>query len=390
MKMKAAILFDVNQDMAIEEVELDEPKDGEVLLRIANAGVCHSDLSVARGRGAADLPIVLGHEASAVVERTGSGVSRVKPGDHVVLSWYPSCGHCFYCHEGFPTQCETNAPAATQGTLWDGTSRLHSKTRGALKHFATQSSFAEYAVMPEQGCLPIGSDIPLEIAAIVGCAVTTGFGAVVNDAAVRPGQSVAIWGIGGVGISAILGAVSVGAERIIAIDPNPRKEAVSQRFGATHYINPNLNNDVAEAVRELTAGRGADASLECIGNTTAFEQAFHATRPAGTIVSVGQAPKDVDFSIPAARSFPTYQKRIIGSYYGGGVPERDFRRLLELYKAGKLDLDSMVGKTVPLEQINDAMRELDSGVDTRILIVFWPCSYGDATRDCRACSVCNT
>ncbi|MFT5506245.1 MAG: Zn-dependent alcohol dehydrogenase [Gammaproteobacteria bacterium] len=370
MKMKAAILFDVNQDMSIEEVEIDAPKEGEVLLRIAYAGVCHSDLSVVRGRANSNLPIILGHEASAVVEAIGPGVNRVKPGDHVVLSWFPSCGHCYYCYEDAPTQCETNMPAAVNGTLWDGTSRLHSQSRGPLNHFATQSSFAEYAVMPEQGCLKIDSDIPLQIAAIVGCAVTTGFGAVVRDAALQPGQNVAIWGIGGVGISAILGAVSIGAERIIAIDPNPRKEAISKSFGATHYINPNLTEDVPLAIRELTAGRGADATLECIGNAGAFDQAYHSARAAGTIVSVGQAPKGVDFIIRSARSFPAEQKRIIGSYYGGGTPERDFIRLLGLYKSGKLDLDRMIGKTVPLEKINDAMRELESGVDTRILIGF--------------------
>ena len=265
-------------------------------------------------------------------------------------------------------QCETNAPASANGTLWDGTSRLHSETRGTISHYATQSSYAEFAVMPEEGCLPIDKDIPFEVAAIVGCAVTTGFGGVVNDAKVRPGQAVAVWGIGGVGISAILGAVTAGAERIIAVDPNPDKEAIAKRFGATHYINPKDTNDVPEAVRELTHGRGADAALECIGNAVAFEQAFHSIRPAGTLVSVGTPPKGVDFTIPYARVFPIHQKRIIGSYYGGGVPERDFRILLDLYKSGRLDLDAIIGKTVPLEGVNDAMRELEAGIDTRIVI----------------------
>ncbi len=224
--------------------------------------------------------------------------------------------------------------------------------------------FGGYLVI--QGNLTVGA----LVAAIVGCAVTIGFGAVVNDAAIRPGQSVAIWGIGGVGISAILGAVSVGAEYIIAVDPNPRKEAAADQFGATHYINPQQTDNVPEAIRELTQGRGVDPALDCIGNVGAFEHAFRSTRPAGAVVSVGQAAKDIDFVIPGARSFPVYQKRIIGSYYGGGVPERDFRRILGLYKMGKLDLDSIIGKTVPLGQINEAFRELESGIDTRTLIGF--------------------
>ena len=370
MKTKAAVLYDYNEDMAIEDVELDEPKDREVLLRIAAAGVCHSDLSSARGRGILSLPVILGHEGSAIVERVGPGVSRVKPGDRVVLSWAPACGHCFYCYEGFPVQCEVNAAAGAAGGLWDGTSRLHSEGRGRISHFASQSSFAEYAVMPETGCMPIEEEIPLEIAAVVGCAVTTGFGAAMRDANVKPGGSVAVWGIGGVGISAILGAVQAGAERIIAVDPNPRKEAVAKRFGATHYINPKETNDVAEAIRELTHGRGADAGLECIGAALAFEQGFQSIRPAGTLVSVGQAPKEVNFTIPGARNFPTYQKRIVASYYGGGVPERDFRVILDLYKAGRIDLDAMIGKTIPLEGVNDAFRELEAGIDTRTVITF--------------------
>ena len=368
MKIKAAVLFDTNVDMAIEEIDLDPPKDREVLLQIAAAGVCHSDLSVARGRGGAQVPVVLGHEASAVVAEVGPGVTRVRPGDHVILSWAPACGHCFYCQEGVPMHCEIGAAGST--VLWDGTSRLHSASRGAIHHFATQSSFAEYAVMPEEGCLPIEAETPFEVAAVIGCAVTTGFGAAVNDARIRPGQSVAIWGIGGVGISAILGAVSCGAERIIAVDPNPRKDAVAKQFGATHYLNPNETNDVPAAIRELTRGRGADATLECIGNATAFDQALAALRPAGTLVSVGQVPSGVDFVIPGARNFPIFQKRIVGSCYGGRTPERDFRLLLDLYRNRKLDLDALIGKTIPLEGVNDAMRELEAGIDTRTIIRF--------------------
>jgi len=370
MKTQAAVLYEFGADLAIEEIDLDEPKDKEVLLRIGAAGVCRSDLHVARGPSGVTLPSVLGHEASAVVERIGPGVSRVKPGDRVVLSWSPACGHCFYCHEGFPVQCEVNAEAGASGGLWDGTSRLHSESRGAITHFACQSSYAEFAVMPEAGCMPIAPEISLEIAAIVGCAVTTGFGAAINDAHIRPGGSIAIWGIGGVGISAVLGAVQAGAARIIVVDPNPRKEAVAKSFGATDYINPNKTNDVPAAIRELTHGRGADSAIDSSGTAAGFEQGYESIRPAGTLVAVGQARGGVDVTIRNAGQIPTYQKRIIGSYYGGGVPERDFQLIFDLYLAGKLDLDAMIGKTIQLDQVNDAFRELEAGIDTRTVISF--------------------
>ncbi len=370
MKTKAAVLYEFGEDMAIEDIELDEPKDKEVLLRIAAAGVCRSDLHVARGPSGVVLPTVLGHEGSAVVERVGPGVSRVKPGDRVVLSWAPACGHCFYCREGFPVQCEINAEAGATGGLWDGTSRMHSESRGRISHFASQSSYSEFAVMPETGCMPIPPEVSLEIAAIVGCAVTTGFGAALNDAHIRPGGSIAIWGIGGVGISAVLGAVQAGAARIIVVDPNPRKEAVAKSFGATDYVNPKETNDVPAAIRELTHGRGADSAIDSSGTSIGFEQGYQSIRPAGTLVAVGQARGGVHVTIPEAGQIPTYQKRIIGSYYGGGVPERDFQLIFELYLAGKLDLDAMIGKTIQLEQVNDAFRELEAGIDTRTVISF--------------------
>ena len=368
--MKAAVLYEFGKDFAIEDVRLDPPKEREVLLRITAAGVCHSDLSVARGRGSAKLPMILGHEAAAVVERAGPAVSRVKAGDHVILSWAPACGHCFYCRIGYPAQCETYVKAAGSGVLWDGTSRLRTTSGQTIHHFACQSSFAEHAVMPEEGCLPVEPDVPATVAALIGCAITTGIGAAINDAKVRPGDRVAIWGIGGVGLSAIMGARIAGAEVIIAVDPNPRKEAVAKRFGATHYVNPKTTPDMPEAIRALTGGRGVDAAFECAGQPAAFEEGYNATRPAGTVVSVGQAAKGLAFSIPAARMFPQVQKRIVGSYYGGGVPEHDFRRIVDLYRGGRLDLDALVGATAPLEGINDAFRQLEAGIDTRTVITF--------------------
>lgn len=368
--MKAAVLHELGKDLAIEDVKLDDPKDREVLLRITAAGVCHSDLSVARGKGSVPLPCILGHEAAAIVERVGAGVSRVKPGDAVVLSWTPYCGNCFYCRAGLPAQCEAYVRSAGQGALFDGTSRLRTSSGDRIHHFTCQSSFAEYAVMPETGCLPIHKEIPATVAALVGCAVTTGYGAVVNDAKTRPGDYVAIWGVGGVGISALMGARLCGAEVIVAVDPNSRKEAVARRFGATHFINPKTTDDVPEAIRALTKGRGVDAAFDCIGRQAAFEQGYHSIRPGGALVVVGQAPKGDVFTIPAARAFPAVQKRVLGSYYGGGIPEQDFGRILDLYRVGKLDLDALVGSTAPLSGVNDAFRQLEAGIDTRTVLTF--------------------
>jgi Zn-dependent alcohol dehydrogenase len=368
--MKAAVLYEPNTDMVIEDVSLDGPKDREVLVRITAAGVCHSDLSVALGKGATKMPCILGHEAAGVIEKVGPGVGRVKAGDHVVLSWSPSCGHCFYCRAGLPTQCESYVRAATNGVLWDGTSRLKLKSGKPLHHFTCQSSFAEYAVMPESGVVPIPKSIPAEVAALVGCAVTTGFAAILNDVKTKPGDSVAVWGVGGVGISALMGAKLAGAETIIAVDPNPRKAEVAKKFGATHFVNPKETNDVPGAIRDLTHGRGTDSALDCIGRQAAFEQAYLALRGGGTLAVVGQAPRGEGFTIPAARAFPVLQKKIVGSYYGGGVPEQDFIRILDLYAAGRLPLDAMVGKTIPLEGINAAFKALESGYDTRQVIKF--------------------
>ena len=368
--MKAAVLREFGKDMPIEDVKLDDPKDREVLIRITAAGVCHSDLSVARGKGSVPLPCILGHEAAGVIERTGPGVSRVKKGDTVVLSWTPYCGNCFYCRAGLPAQCDAYNRAAGQGGLFDGTGRLTSASGERIYHFTCQSSFAEYAVMPETGVLPIHKEIPATVAALVGCAVTTGYGAVVNDAQARPGEFLAIWGLGGVGISALMAARLCNAEVIVVVDPNPRKEEVARRFGATHYINPKTTEDVPAKIRELTQGRGVDAAFDCIGRQAAFEQGYNAIRSGGKLVVVGQAPRGEVFTIPAARAFPAVQKRILGSYYGGGIPEQDFLRILDLYRVGKLELDAMVGQTVPLSGVNDAFRQLEAGIDTRTVLVF--------------------
>ncbi|MBT6117606.1 MAG: zinc-binding dehydrogenase, partial [Rhodospirillaceae bacterium] len=265
--------------------------------------------------------------------------------------------------------CEPMVEGRAKGGLLDGERLLSLADGGKLHHMSCTSSFAEYAVIAESGCVPIDDAIPDTVAALVGCAVTTGFGAAVNDAGIKPGGSVAVWGVGGVGLNAVMGAVVQGAERVVAVDPNPRKEAVAKRFGATDYINPREVNDVPGALREMTGGRGVDAAIDCTGRLVALEQGWDSLRKAGTLVSVG-IPHEGDVLKIEARMIPNSMRRLVGSYYGGGVPERDFRRIFDLYKRGRLDLDALVGETLPLEGINDAFRKLEAGYDTRMVVTF--------------------
>lgn len=365
--MKAAVLYEYNSPLIVEDVEVQMPKEGEVLVRIVASGVCHSDLTASRGLSRAILPLILGHEAAGIVEKIGPSINRVSVGDHVVLSWAPNCGHCFYCRKTLPVMCDAYGAAGNAGGLWDRTSRLRYRGK-TIHHYSCVSSFAEFAVVPEAGCIRIDDSISFDVAALVGCAVTTGFGAVVNDARVMPGDSVAVIGVGGVGVNAIHTAAVSGAHPVIAVDTDPQKESVAKKFGATHFLNP-AQTDVVQAIREITGGRGTDAVIECTGNSLAMASGFEGLRSGGILVSVGIAPKDAMFSIPAA-SLPNSQKRIVGSCYGGGVPQLDIQKILSLYKAGRFELDAQVGKTIALEEINHAFDLLDKGVLARTVIAF--------------------
>ena len=364
--MKAAVLRSFGAPLSIEDVAIADPKDREVLVRIMATGVCASDLSTIRGKTGSELPLIPGHEAAGIVERVGAGVSKVRPGDRVVLSWAPNCGHCFYCHESHPTLCDTYGAAAGAGALWDGTSRLGGTA--PIHHYSCVSSFAELAVVPETGCIRIGEDIPFAVAALVGCAVTTGFGAVVNDARLRAGQSLAVIGVGGVGINAIQAAALAGAQTIIALDTNPAKAETARAFGATHFINSS-DADALDQVRGLTHGRGVDHAVECTGHPGAMASAYAMTRAAGSVVIVGIAALGTNLSIPAI-GFPGSKKRLVGSIYGGGVPEQDINAILALYRNGRLKLDAQIGKRIALDQVNDALGWLESGVMARSIIEF--------------------
>jgi S-(hydroxymethyl)glutathione dehydrogenase / alcohol dehydrogenase len=366
MKVKAAVFHQTGVPFQIETLDLESPKAGEVLVKVAAAGVCHSDWHLMTGATQHPLPVVAGHEGAGVVEAVGEGVGRIRPGDHVALNWAPNCGSCFYCLRNKPSLCNTFVGPIWAGTMMDGTTRL-SKDGRPVYHFSALACFAEYAVVPQECCVPIAKDVPLTVAALIGCAVTTGVGAVLNTARVEPGSTVAVFGAGGVGLSIIMGAQLAGAARIIAIDTNETKGDMAQEFGATDILM--ARPDTNDAIRSLTAGRGADYAFEAIGIPAVQEQCLDAVRPGGTAVLVGVSPMGSGTNLPGA-VITRQEKTVTGSYYGSANTARDFPLYAELYRQGKLDLGRLISRTYPLEQINEAYQEMLGGEIARGVIVF--------------------
>jgi NDMA-dependent alcohol dehydrogenase len=365
--MKAAVLYATREPLQIEDLTIENPRQGEVMVRVAAGGVCHSDLHVIHGDLPAPLPVVLGHEGAGVVEKVGSGVNGFAPGDHVLLLWRASCGECRHCLSGRPALCELGAGIRWTGHLTDGTSRFRRGDQ-EIRHFAGVSSFGELTVLPQEGLVKIDPTIPLEKAAIVGCAVMTGVGAVINTARVEPGASVVVIGCGGVGLNAIQGSALAGAEKIIAVDLLDNKLAYASQFGATHLVN-GRQVDAIEAVKEATGGGGADYVFEVIGNPKVMAQAYQMTRRGGTLVIVGVAPAGAEVSFPAS-SIMLDEKTIRGSLYGSCRPKLDAPRMLNLYKSGKLKLDELISREYPLDQINEAFAALERGEVARSIVRF--------------------
>ncbi len=354
--MKAAVLREVKKPLVIEEVTLDEPGPGQVLVKTAATGACHSDLHFIEGLWPIQTPAVLGHEASGVVERVGPDVTYVEPGDHVIMLFTPFCGVCRYCTTGRPNLCgEGRAMTPT----------LHIGDR-AVAPFLSMSSFAEYMVVPQGGVVKIRKDVPLNAAALVGCGVMTGVGAAINTAKVEPGASCAVIGAGGVGLNVIQGCALAGAERIIAIDINTNKLEMAREFGATHFVDAS-KEDPVQKVQELTGG-GADYAFEVIGLPQAITQAFDMVRRGGEAIVVGMAPIGSEASISAPAFLA--EKVLRGCVYGSTRPRYDMPRILDLYMAGKLKLDELVSRTYPLEGINDAFAAMKNGEVARSVIVF--------------------
>jgi S-(hydroxymethyl)glutathione dehydrogenase/alcohol dehydrogenase len=364
--MLAAICYELDQPVRVEEVSLDEPKRGEVQVRMAASGVCHSDYSVITGIMPARLPCVLGHEGAGTVERCGEGIDHLKEGDRVLLSWVTPCGACFYCGIGKPQLCDVGAKINATHRQPDGTTRMH-RDGIDLQTFSALGALAERIVAPANACVKLPEDTPLDKAALIGCSVMTGVGAVFNTAQVQSGSRVAVFGAGGVGLNVIQGAAIAGAERIIAIDVNPRKLEFAARFGATDRIDAS-SQDPLPAIRDLTDGRGVDYAFEAIGRKESIEQAYAAVRKGGTCVVIGIGSRKESVSLNVF-FIPVMEKRLVGCWYGSADVHRDALRLLSLYRAGKLKLDELLTRTYPLQDVNQAFADLKAGLNARGLVV---------------------
>jgi S-(hydroxymethyl)glutathione dehydrogenase/alcohol dehydrogenase len=361
--MRASVLFEQGQPLRVEEVELEAPRVGEVLVRMAASGVCRSDLHTVNGTLQWALPVVLGHEGTGVVEEVGPGVTHVAPGDQVVLSWLPYCGRCRFCAQGRPNLCE-DQDWSNAGTMIDGTTRL-SRNGVTIYHYNT-SSFAERAVVPAQTAIPVDPSLPAAELALLGCAVMTGVGAVLNTAKVRPGETVAVVGCGGVGLNVVQGAAIANAGAIVAIDVVPGKLELARSLGATHAVDGSAGEVIASVHGIL--GRGADHVFEAIGRTETIELAIQLVGRGGQAILVGLAPPEAAVRFDALTT--TFEERSIrGSWYGGCRPLVDFPFLFDLYRDGKLRLDPLVSPC-SLAEINEAFAAMETGEVARKVIVF--------------------
>jgi len=375
LKMRAAVLYEQGRPppfaeshpLVVEDVELDEPGPGEVLVRIAAAGLCHSDLSAIAGDRPRTVPAVAGHEAAGVVESVGPGVDGFAEGDHVVMVFVASCGECGYCGEGRPNLCQSSWTARSRGTLQTGERRLH-LPGVELHHWSGISAFAQYAVVVPGSLVAIDRDVPLETAAIFGCAVVTGVGAVLNTARVSAGSTVAVVGLGGVGLSAVLGATAAGAARVVAIDTNPAKLELAGELGATDVFDAR-DPDCAVQIRDRTSG-GTEFAIEAAGAAAAAELAYAITARGGTTVTAGLPHPSQQLSVGLA-ALVADERVIRGSYMGSCVPRRDIPRYIELYRRGKLPVDRLRSASLGFDELNAGFDRLARGDTVRDILLPW-------------------
>ncbi|MCR4512656.1 Zn-dependent alcohol dehydrogenase [Aeromicrobium sp. 50.2.37] len=363
---RAAVYRAPNEPLVVETVTLPStPPPGDVLVRLRSSGLCHSDLHVMVGEWEAPAPMILGHEGAGVVERVGEGVTSVQPGDHVVLSWTPSCRRCAYCITGRPVLCDKASETSANHLSFDGRSRVTAGEEDVLS-FAGLGTFGEYTMVPESAAIAVRQDAPFEQAALVGCAVATGVGASVNTARVQPHDSVLVIGCGGVGLNAIQGARLVGARQIIAVDVSAAKLDQARTFGATDTVN-SVDEDLPGAVARLTGGRGVSVSIEAIGLPRTIEAAYGALARGGTAVVAGQVPDGVTITIdPFVMS--DQELSLIGSNYGSSRPDVDFPLLVDHYMHDRIDLDSLVTGVISLDDVNEGFAEMRRGRGIRSVI----------------------
>lgn len=374
LEARAAVLHEVRTPLHVETVLVDPPQPGEVLVRVAAAGVCHSDLHLADGHMGDDrTPIVLGHEGAGIVEEVGAGVEHVRPGDRVAFSFVPSCGRCASCRAGRGNLCSRANEATFPGTMLDGTTRLRLPDGTPVKHFLAVACFAERCVVPSASAVPLPEGISLRDGALVGCAVVTGFGAVRNAARVQEGESACVVGCGGVGLQVVAALRLAGASPIVAVDLVPEKIERALARGATHAVDAGGERPARE-VRRITGGGGAQHAFEVVGRTETIRIAWDAIRPGGTAVVVGLAPRGVDAVVPAIDFLS--EKSLRGSFYGSGYPAREIVELAGLVSNGQLDVASTVSNTTDLDGIEDAFGRLRRGEGARTVAIVDPALAG--------------
>jgi NDMA-dependent alcohol dehydrogenase len=371
MKTRAAILRGTGQDFEVTELDLDGPKTGEVLIRYVAAGLCHSDEHLRHGDIVPRFPLVGGHEGAGVIEEVGPGVTRLAPGDHVICSFLPVCGHCRWCSTGKSNLCDMGA-TILDGVLPDGTYRFH-KDGEDLGGMCMLGTFSEYSVISENSAVKVDPDLPLDKVVLIGCGVPTGFGSAVHAAATEPGDTIAIYGIGGIGINAVQGAALAGARNVVAIDPIALKRETAEKLGATHSAA--TAEEAQQLITELTRGVGADKAIVTVGvvDSEVVTNAFNAIRKGGTVVVTGLAdPSKTTIEISGA-ILTLFEKRIQGSLFGSGDPFHDIPRMVELYQSGDLKLDELITTTYTLDQVNQGYEDLIAGKNIRGVI-----KYADA------------
>lgn len=359
---RAAVVHEPGAPYRITPLRLMPPGAGEVLVRMAFAGICHSDESVRSGNRPHAMPCVPGHEGAGIVEAVGVGVSSVRPGDAAILCWQPSCRECFHCRAGQPYLCPTYPERITKGEA-----RYFTGEGDPVFSYSHLGCFSERAVVRQECCIPIEGDFPLDVAALIGCAVTTGVGAVLNTAKVKKGESVAIFGLGGVGLCVLAGATYAGAGAIIAIDALPAKEALARTWGATHFLS--AEGDVVAEIRRLTGERGADYAFEVVGHPEVSRQCFEAVRSGGTAVAIGLPRADSQFSL-RGWELVGGEKKLVGSLYGSADAREFFPFLMNLHASGAFDFKRLISRVYQLEEINDGFAALRRGEHVRGIIAF--------------------